>query len=75
MILHIKCEVAPLIFGGNASHFAANFDHGSEPEFQKLLKFSTSSHKYPKLALILYPDLKKNAKKVFCNPFLVKLHL
>jgi hypothetical protein len=74
-VLRIKREVAPLIFGGNVSCFAANFDRGSESEFQKLLKFNTSSRKYPKLAPILYPDLKKNTKKVFRNPFLVKVHL
>jgi len=71
----LSVKLPPLIFGGNVSCFAANFDHGSEPNFQKLLKFDTSSRKYPKLAPILYPNLKKNAKKIFHNPFLVKVHL
>ncbi|KIM78821.1 hypothetical protein PILCRDRAFT_90384 [Piloderma croceum F 1598] len=72
-VLRIKREIAPLIFGGNASRFAANYDRESEAEFQKLLKFDTSSHKYPKLAPILYPDLKKNAKKLFRCLILVKI--
>jgi len=74
-VLRIKREIAPLIFGGNMSRFAANFDRGSEPDFQKLLKFDIGSCKYPKLAPILYPDLKKNAKKIFRNLFLVKVCL
>ena len=73
-VLRIKREIAPLIFGGNASRFAANYDRKSEAEFQKLLKFDTSSRKYPKLAPILYPDLKKNAKKLFRCSILVKVH-
>jgi|SRR5882762_4357774 len=72
-VLHIKHKIALLIFGGNVSRFAANYDQESEAKFQKLLKFDTSSHKYPKLAPMLYPDLKKNAKKIFCTLILVKV--
>ena len=73
-MLRIKRDIAPLIFGGNTSRFATSYDRESEAEFQKLLKFDTSSHKYPKLVPILYPDLKKNAKKLFHSSILVKVH-
>jgi hypothetical protein len=72
-VLRIKREIAPLIFGGNASRFAANYDQESEAEFQKLLKFDMSSCKYPKLAPMLYPDLKKNVKKIFRTSILIKV--
>jgi hypothetical protein len=72
-VLHIKHKIAPLIFSGNVSHFATNYDQESEAEFQKLLKFDTNSRKYPKLAPMLYPDLKNNAEKIFCTLILVKV--
>jgi hypothetical protein len=72
-VLRIKHEIALLIFGGNVSRFAANYDRESEAKFQKLLKFNTSSRKYPKLAPMLYPNLKKNAKKIFRTSILVKV--
>ena len=72
-ILHIRQEIAQIIFSRDASCFSTSYDHASEVEFQKLFKFNVGLRKYPALAPVLYPNFKKNAKTLFHTSILVKV--
>jgi hypothetical protein len=69
--LHRLRANATLIFKGiPAESFMGTQSRQNEPLLQALLKFDMTKSKYPYLAPILYPDLKKVESKIFLNPVL-----
>ncbi|ETW77118.1 hypothetical protein HETIRDRAFT_429463 [Heterobasidion irregulare TC 32-1] len=72
IIHHLRGSITKIFPSSKADYFQIDFKGYEDlPEFQAYLKFDATKSSYPTFAPILYPNLKKNDKKLFQSMILV----